>query len=195
MIIHATVTVTGDKPMLGACEARLRRLLSAQFLKNEVTEHHGPEALCYDLKVQGGIPFPVFAQASQEFPDLSFDAQWVNVEHGEKGAAIIVNGRIVGRESERVALHTADEHPVHVEAAADGRLRLALTLLRAAKDEWRGYAVTAERDALVRVVRTPSGEIELDATDGGTEWELRWRKAPDSAAVRAGDAPSRPIEK
>jgi len=79
LLIHATVTVTGGKDALGACEARLRRLLSSQFLKDEVTEHHGREALCYDLKIEGGIPFPVFAQASQEFPGLEFVAEWVNV--------------------------------------------------------------------------------------------------------------------
>ncbi|HEX9672331.1 MAG TPA: hypothetical protein VGA12_02720, partial [Burkholderiales bacterium] len=65
VLIHATVTVTGKKDALAACEARLRRLLSSQFLKDEVAEHHGPTALCYDLKIEGGIPFPAFAQASQ----------------------------------------------------------------------------------------------------------------------------------
>jgi len=27
LLIHATVTITGDAPLRGACEARLRRLL------------------------------------------------------------------------------------------------------------------------------------------------------------------------
>ncbi|HKA38387.1 MAG TPA: hypothetical protein VKD25_01350 [Burkholderiales bacterium] len=179
MIIHATVTVTGDKPMLGACEARLRRLLSAQFLKNEVTEHHGAQALCYDLKVEGGIPFPVFAQASQEFPDLEFAAEWVNVAAGEKGAATIVNGRVSRQTQDRIAARSGGEHPLYVEVTANGRLVLALTLLRVAQGEWRGYALASGRDALVRALRGPRpGDVELYATEGGPEWARVWRGKP-----------------
>ena len=182
LLIHATVTITGEKDALGACEARLRRLLSSQFLKDEVTEHHGRQALCYDLKIEGGIPFPVFAQASQEFPGLAFEAEWVNVAAGEKGHATLVNGRVTGQSSERVATRAGDEHPVHVEIAPDGRLTLALTLFRATRDEWRGYTLTATRDALVRVVRpAESDAVELYATDGGPEWALAWRGALSAA--------------
>jgi hypothetical protein len=185
MIIHATVTITGDKPMLGACEARLRRLLSAQFLKGEVTEHHGAQALCYDLKVEGGIPFPVFAQASQEFPGLEFVAEWVNVAAGERGAATIVNGRVSAQTKDRIAAQAGGEHPLYVEVAASGGLVLALTLLRVARDEWRGYALTAGRDALVRALRGPSPDaLELYATEGGPEWAGVWRGKPP--ALEAG---------
>lgn len=193
LLIHATVTVTGEKDALGACEARLRRLLSSQFLKDEVTEHHGKQALCYDLKIEGGIPFPVFAQASQEFPGLAFDAEWVNVAAGEKGHATLVNGRVTGQSAERVATRTGDEHPVHVQVAPDGRLTLALTLLRATRDEWRGYALTTARDALVRVVRPPESDaVEIYATDGGPEWEILWRGRL-SAARFERDALTPPI--
>jgi hypothetical protein len=179
MIIHATVTITGDKPLLGACETRLRRLLSAQFLKNEVTEHHGAQALCYDLKVEGGIPFPVFAQASQEFPGLEFAAEWVNVAAGEKGAATIVNGRVSAQTQDRIAVRAGDEHPLYVEVAASGRLVLALALLRVAQGEWRGYALAAGRDALVRALRGPRPDaVELYATEGGPEWACVWRGTP-----------------
>lgn len=182
LLIHATVTITGEKDALGACEARLRRLLSSQFLKDEVTEHHGREALCYDLKIEGGIPFPVFAQASQEFPVLEFVAEWVNVAAGEKGRATLVNGRVTGQSSEHVAVRAGDEHPVYVQVTPDGRLALALTLFRVARDEWRGYALTATRDALVRVVRPPESDaVELYATDGGPEWALAWRGALSAA--------------
>ena len=176
MLIHATITVTGEKAARAACEARLRRLLARQFLKGEVTEHHGPDALCYDLKVEGGIPFPAFAQASQEFPGLEFAAEWVNVAAGEKGRAMLVNGRVSGQESERVATRTGEAHPVHVEIAPAGTLTLALTLFRASQDEWRGYALTATRDALVRVTRSPAADaVELFATAGGPEWAVAWR--------------------
>jgi hypothetical protein len=176
MIIHATFTISGDAALLGACEARLRRLLSAQFLKDEVTEHHGAQALCYDLKVEGGIPFPVFAQASQEFPGLEFAAEWVNVVAGEKGAATIVNGRVSAQTQDRIAVRAGGEHPHYVEVAANGRLVLALALLRVAHGEWRGYALAAGRDALVRVLRGPRPDaVELYATEGGPEWACVWR--------------------
>lgn len=176
LLIHATVTITGDAPLLGACEERLRRLLLSQFLKGEVTEHHGPGALCYDLKVEGGIPFPVFAQASQEFPDLEFSAEWVNVAAGEKGKASIVNGRVTGQENERITTRAGDDHPLYVEASPAGRLTLALTLVRVSSKEWRGYAVTATGDAGLKILREPeSDEVMLYATDGGAEWAAVWR--------------------
>ena len=176
LLIHATITVTGEHAALAACEARLRRLLSSQFLEDEVTEHHGGSALCYDLKIAGGIPFPLFAQASQEFPGLQFAAEWVNVAAGERGRATLVNGRVTGQAAERVAARTGDEHPVYVEVAPEGRLALALALVRPARNEWRGYAVTATRDALWRVVGSPESEaVELLATDGGPQWSWAWR--------------------
>ncbi|MBI3044938.1 MAG: hypothetical protein HYY78_19140 [Betaproteobacteria bacterium] len=187
MLIHATVTVSGDSLTRVACEARLRRLLSAQFLRNEVTEHHGADALCYDLKVEGGIPFPVFAQASQEFPGLAFAAEWVNVAAGEKGSATIVNGRVTGQASERIATRAGDDHPVHVEVAPDGRLTLALTLFRAGREEWRGYALTATRDALLRLLRRPESDaVELYATEGAAEWSLVWSGDARSGGFRLG---------
>ena len=182
MLIHATITVTGEKDALGACEARLRRLLSSQFLKDEVTEHHGRDTLCYDLKIEGGIPFPVFAQASQEHPGLEFIAEWVNVAAGEKGRATLINGRVTGQKNERVTTLAGGEHPVHIEVAPGGRLVLALTLLRASRDEWKGYALTATRDALVRLVRPPGSDaVELYATEGGPEWAQKWSGALPAA--------------
>ena len=176
LLIHATITITGDQDARGACEAQLRRLLSSQFLKDEVVEHHGADALCYDLKVEGGIPFPVFAQASQEFPALEFAAEWVNAVAGEKGKASIVNGRVAGQENERIATRAGDDHPIYVEVAPDGRLTLALMLLRTGRAEWRGYALTHARDALLRVLRQPDSDaVELYATEGDPEWALAWR--------------------
>jgi hypothetical protein len=176
LLIHATVTITGEAPLRGACEVRLRRMLSSQFLKDEVAEHHGADALCYDLMVEGGIPFPVFAQASQEFPALNFAAEWVNVAAGEKGLATIVNGRVTGQTTERIASGAGDDHPHYVEVAPEGRLTLALMLLRTGRGEWRGYALTHARDALLRVLRQPDSDVvELYATEGDPEWALAWR--------------------
>ena len=103
MLIHATITITGDAEQLVSCQPLLRRLLSDHFVKDEVTERHRPEALCYDLMVEGGIPFPAFAQASQEFPGLSFDAEWVNVEAGERCSVTLVDGRATRQSTERIS--------------------------------------------------------------------------------------------
>ena len=98
MLIHASVTITGDAAQLAACEARVRDLLSGASSGDEVTERHRPGALCYDLKVAGGIPFPAFAVASREFPGLTFDAEWVNVAAGECCTVTLVNGRATKQE-------------------------------------------------------------------------------------------------
>ena len=192
LLIHATVTISGDAIMLAACEPRLRRLLSGLYLKQEVTEHHGRDALCYDLKVEGGIPFPLFSQASQEFPELSFEAAWVNIEAGESGRATIVNGRVTEQAGTRLAAGADEDHPVHVEMGADGRLRLALVLFRATRDEWRGYALTFERDALICARRAAgSGAIELLATEGAPEWSAAWRGR--SLADLSREPPAAPV--
>ena len=160
MLIHATVTITGAAEERESCQARLRRALAGQLRRSDVTEHHGKDALCYDLKVEGGIPFPALAQASQEFPGLRFVVDWVNVEAGERGQATLVAGRVEGQSSERVRTAAGTGHPVYVSVAADGKLLLAMTLEQVAGNEWRGYGVTATRDALLRCgairERTPS---------------------------------------
>jgi hypothetical protein len=190
MLIHATITVSGERFALIACEARMRRLLSAQFLKEEVTEHHGEAALCYDLKIEGGIPFPAFAEASQEFSELQFAVEWVNVAAGQRGSATIVNGRVVTQQADSIAVSEGSGHPLYVSVAEDGALRLALTMFRAGREEWRGYALTSTRDALLRVVRLPGADtVELYATEGSPEWALAWRGGLPSQFMRAEVTP------
>jgi hypothetical protein len=175
MLIHATVTISGAAEARQACEAHMRRALAGQLRRNDVTEHHGKDALCYDLKVEGGIPFPVFAQISHEFPGLTFVVDWVNVAAGERGQATFVSGRLEAQSSERVGTAAGSGHPVYVSVAADGKLLLAMTLEQVAGNEWRGYGVTATRDALLRVRRDPeTNAIELHATEGAPEWAVAW---------------------
>jgi hypothetical protein len=175
MLIHATVTITGTPEEREACEANLRRALAGQLRRDDVTEHHGKEALCYDLKVEGGIPFPLFAEASEEFPELVFAIDWVNVAAGERGTARFIAGRLAAQTSERIGAVSATSHPVYVAVATDGTLTLALTLERVGSNEWRGYGLTATRDALLRVRHDPgSNAVELHATDGAPEWAAAW---------------------
>lgn len=176
LLIHATLTVSGDKSLLEACDARIKTLLAEQAFDGEFEEHHGESALCYDLKVRGGIPFPAFALASQEFPALKIDAEWVNIDAGARGAATIISGKLIEHSVDKLGMAERSSRPVHVSVAENGRLELALTYFRSRRGEWLGYALTAERDALLRVVHAPdSGEAELFATDGSAEWSLHWR--------------------
>ncbi|HSO07799.1 MAG TPA: hypothetical protein VLW45_11185, partial [Pelomicrobium sp.] len=57
-----------------------------------------------------------------------------------------------------------------------GALEIGFRLLRVGPGEWRGYVVTAARDALFRLVRDEAARrVELTATAGATpEWRLRW---------------------
>src|SRR5262249_56729876 len=196
MLIHASVTVSGERLALIACEARMRRLLSAEFLKGEATERHGEEVLRYDLKVEGGIPFPAFADASREFPQVRFVVEWVNVAAGQRGSATIVDGRVVTQEADPIAVTESSEHPIYVSVAEDGVLRLALTVLRAGREEWRGYVLTATRDALIRVTRLPGTDaIEFYATVGSPEWSVVWRGGLGSQFARGEVTPPVPLDK
>jgi len=175
MLIHATIIITGDSAEREACEAQLRRSLAGQLRRDDVTEHSGKDALCYDLKVEGGIPFPVFASASEEFPALEFAIDWVNVAAGERGSARFIGGHLAAQTSERIGAASATDHPVYVAVATDGTLTLALTLERVASNEWLGYGVTATRDALIRILREPGrDELTLYATEGAPEWAVVW---------------------
>ena len=175
MLIHATVIITGAPEERKACEARLRSSLAGELPHSDVTEHHGKEALCYDLKVEGGLPFPVFAEASEEFPELEFAIDWVNVAAGEHGTARFIAGRLAQQTTERIGATTPTQHPTYVAVAADGRLILGMTLERVARNEWRGYGVTATRDTLLRVRHDPeSNAVELHVTDGAPEWAAAW---------------------
>jgi hypothetical protein len=175
MLIHATIIITGASEEREACEVQLRRALAGQLRRDDVTEHSGRDALCYDLKVEGGIPFPVFARASEEFPALEFAIDWLNVAAGERGSARFVGGHLAAQTSERIGAAFASDHPVYVAVATDGTLTLALTLDRVAANEWLGYGVTATRDALLRILREPGrDELTLYATEGAPEWAAVW---------------------
>lgn len=191
LLIHATLTVTGARDSLAACDARIKTLLVEEAYTGEFGEHHGDDALSYDFKVHGGIPFPAFAAASQEFPELAITAEWVNVAAGRKGRAQITNGAITEHREEPVALQAGDAANRHVETAADGTLVLAAALMPTAPGRWAGYVLNHERDALFDIARD-GNTIELLATDGAPDWVLRWRlDGADDAPAAEAIAPQR----
>jgi hypothetical protein len=174
LLIHATLTVTGAREQLPAADARIKALLVEEIFAGEFEEHHGDDALSYDFKVQGGIPFPAFAAASLEFPELKITAEWVNVAAGRKGRALLTNGAIAEHVEEALAAGSAETHNRYLRAAPDGRLQLAFALLRRGRGEWAGYVLNHERDAVFRIKRDGDA-VELLTTEGAAEWAHAWR--------------------
>lgn len=191
LLIHATLTVSGDREQLAACDARIKSLLVEEVFAGEFEEHHGDAALSYDFKVRGGIPFPAFAAASEEFPAMTISAEWVNVAAGRKGRAQIVAGKITEHAEEGVALAAGDARNRHVQTAPDGTLLLASALVQTGADVWAGYVLNHERDALFCVTRRGEA-VELLATEGAPEWALRWQSLPAGSA-ESGAAPAREV--
>lgn len=174
LLIHATLTVSGDSALLPAADARIKTLLVEEVFEGGFEEHHGGAALSYDFMVRGGIPFPAFALASQEFPQLSIVAEWVNMAAGRKGRARIAGGKVVEHAEEALDARTAATPQRYLRAAVDGRLQLACALQRLGPDEWAGYALCHDRDAFFHLLRTDDG-LELRATEGEPEWSVVWR--------------------
>jgi hypothetical protein len=192
LLTHVTFKVSGARGELAAFDARLKLLFAEQQVSGDIEERHADDMLHYDLKVEGGIPFPPFALASREFPELEIAVEWVNPGAGTRGAARIAGGTLAEQNMENVA--AAPDHALAIKLNADGYLALALTVLRTGRDEYRGYALTGKQDALFRVVRDPaSGAIELFTTQGAAEWSRAWRVSPGGAPEYRALGPAQPI--
>ena len=122
---------------------RLRWLMVRDPDAEDYTEHHAEGALEYRFAPKRGIPFPAFAEASGDFPELRIEAHW---DHdGVRGRAVIEAGR-VSREEEG---ETPATPSAEVELDAGGRLVLAMVCERR-DGEWLGYAATSERHSFFR---------------------------------------------
>lgn len=174
LLIHATLTITGAREQLPAADARIKALLVEEIFVGEFEEHHGDDALSYDFKVHGGIPFPAFAAASLEFPELKITAEWVNISAGRKGRALLTNGAIAEHVEEAIAAGSAETRNRYLLAGPDGSLQLAFALVRRDRGEWAGYALNHERDAVFRITRDGDA-VELRTTEGAAEWAYAWR--------------------
>jgi len=76
---------------------RLRLLMVRDVDAEDYTEHHTDGVLEYRFEPRNGIPFPAFAAASGDFPELRVEAEW---EHdGVRGRAVLENGRVVASSS------------------------------------------------------------------------------------------------
>lgn len=195
MLTHAVFRVIGERSQLAAFDARLKLLFAEQQVGGDIEEQHADDMLHYDLKVEGGIPFPPFALASREFPEVEIAVEWVNSGAGTRGAARITGGALAEQNTDNVSAAAGSDHALSIRLNADGYLVLALAVLRTGRDEYRGYALTGRQDALFRVVRDPAaGKTELLATQGAAEWSRAWSVVPGCEPDYRELDPPQPIE-
>lgn len=176
LLTHVNIKVTGIREQLDDFRGQVNRLLSEEYTGASVEEHHGDDALRYDLKVTGGIPFPAFVTTSREHPELVIAVEWVNAEAGVKGFAMIENGALKASRTEKLEAGLALPDRTAISLKADGRLALALTFLTFGPREFLGYALTSNEDALIRIVRAEDRVVDLYASEEtGAQWDKKWR--------------------
>ncbi len=194
MITHATVEVRGARSELAAFAARLEVLFAQGDCGDGIEEQLTDAALHYDIKVEGGVPFPPFALASREFPALEIAVEWVNAADGTRGAARIVRGTLVEQRITHEAPTADAGQALAICVDATGYLTLALSALRTGRDAYRGYVLTGRQDALFTMARDAAGDIELRTTQGAAEWSRGW-SVPAGAEPAYGELdPPQPIE-
>jgi len=136
-VFTAIVRITGAG-RLDDFRERLRWLMVRDEDAEEYTEHRAGGTLEYRFQPRRGIPFPAFAAASVDFPELRVEAEWER--DGVRGRAVIENGQVVEQANARL-----DEPLVDIKVGEQGRLELGLTCSADGSGGLVGYAVTDER--------------------------------------------------
>jgi hypothetical protein len=140
--MDAQIRVSGDAALLAGFRERVRQLLVRDPQAPGYEDTLEGSALAFRFKVDGGLPFPAFATASAEFPELRVEAEWTNHAQALRGRAVIENGRLLEQDSE--ALPPAEDAGFHLECAG-GDARLALAFVCVPRGEgWAGYAADAQ---------------------------------------------------
>jgi hypothetical protein len=163
---------------------RLRWLMVRDEDAEEYSEHRAEGVLEYRFTPRKGIPFPAFAAASADFPELQVEAEW---DHdGVRGRAIIENGRLVQQPSQ-----LASDMLLDVAVEDDGKLKLALACSRRG-DELIGYAATSERHTYFRyrggrleLVSPERPDAALEEVAFGFVEEWIWYDEEDAVLERA----------
>ena len=179
----AVVRVSGAGRLADFRE-RLRWLMVRDADAEHYTEHHGEGVLEYRFQPKKGVPFPAFAEASGDFPELRVEARWER--DGVRGSAVIENGQVAM--GERGA---PDTPGVEVTVGEDGQLLFGFVSTKKSHF-WMGYAVTADRQTYFRYqdgilslldADQPGSELEEIAFRLVDEWI--WFDEEDAALERA----------
>jgi len=140
---------------------RLRWLMVREAEAEDYTEHHADGRLEYRFEPKKGIPFPVLAEASADFPELRVEAEW---DHdGVRGRAVIENGRLIEEHRQ-----SAGGPGVEIAVGDDARLELAL-VVTTRSEGCIGYAATAERHTFFRFVGGELSLVDPDEPDAELE--------------------------
>ena len=159
---RATLRVTGAGRLADFRE-RVRSIMVRDVDAEHYTERHREGVLEYRFELNKGLPFPAFAAASQEFPELRVEAEWVNPAQGVRGRALIENGRLIESASEPLGkVDLAYDVTLSVE---DGELILAMAC-REHVGALLGYAASAARHAYFRY---SGGRLRI-ADGAGENW-------------------------
>jgi hypothetical protein len=154
---------------------RVRWLMVRDMDAEAYVEHHVADALEYRFELEKGVPFPAFATASSEFPELRVEAEWRNAAQGVRGRAVIENGRLLDQES----VPLEDELlGIAIETGAAGEIRLGLACARHGEG-WLGYGVNESRHAYFSL-DGPSRALRI-AENAGERWTACLREGRSSA--------------
>lgn len=184
MAFSAIVRISGAG-RLAEFRERLRWLMVRDPDAEDYTEHHGADGLEYRFEVRKGLPFPAFAQASRDFPELRVEAEWSH--GGERGRAVIENGQLVEQAAEAAAPGALQ---IDVAIAGDGRVILAMAC-RESERGLGGYAASATQQTCFRYADDRLERIAVDEADRdlkelalafAEEW-LWYDEADDAAAA------------
>lgn len=168
----ATLRVSGLGARLADFRERVRYLMVREIDAERYSEHHAAGGLEYRFDLERGIPFPAFASASAEFPEVRVEAEWVNPGLGLRGRAVIENGRLSEQSSEPLESGRLE---IDVEIGGAGELELAIACRRRqtgshsdSGESWIGYCASSDRHAWF----TWDGALELIPTDASIEQAL-----------------------
>jgi hypothetical protein len=189
--ISARVTVSGEEALLPAYRERVNELLDEDY-PGTYRELHTAHRLEYEVRGRGGVPFPPFVKASEEFPELEIAVRWENPAVGARGSADIQAGRLKEQATSETTVQ--DDFEIDIQARGDGTIVLAVACRERSDGEWIGYALTASQHGFFRV-RAQIGAVLLAASDGvAAEWSEQWLVAGEEIEYREL-APHEPIDK
>jgi hypothetical protein len=159
-VFTAVVRITGAGRLADFRE-RLRWLMVRDIDAEPYSEHHAEGVLEYRFQPKTGIPFPAFAAASGDFPELRVEAEW---EHdGVRGRAVLENGRVVQETTAQPGSAAVD-----ISVAEDGRLVLAMVCQKSG-DALIGYAASSDRHTYFRYREGALELVKPDTPDASLE--------------------------
>ena len=170
----------GQPERLRDFNEHVRHLMVRDIDAEPYTEHHTAARLEFRFTPKKGVPFPVFAAASGEFPDLRVEVDWENGPRALRGRAVLERGKLIEQRTEPLV---PVEHAAQIDVGVspEGELLLAVVCRRDIHGAWTGYAAAADRHVYFRFAQgelaledaamaEPDEALEALALDFAAEW-------------------------